>query len=103
MKKLLSAVTTILLLSGVNVVKAQEELPKDINIETMDCRTLLQMDGDDRGSTLSFFQGLITGINNETTINILKLGQVTDEVINYCIDNPNETILNTFKLYRPGS
>ena len=103
MKKLLSAVTTILWLSGINVVTAQEELPKDINIETMSCRTLLQMDGEDRDSTLLFYHGFITATNRETMVNVLELGKTTDAVVNYCIDNPDETILNTFKQYRPGS
>ncbi|TVQ45819.1 MAG: hypothetical protein EA365_07100 [Gloeocapsa sp. DLM2.Bin57] len=103
MKKLLSAVTTILLLTGVNVVKAQEELPKDIDIETMDCRTMLQMGGDDRESVIIFYHGYITAHNNATTINVLNLGQLTDQVINSCIDNPDETILNTFKQHSPGS
>lgn len=102
MKKLLSAVTTILVLTGVNVVKAQEELPKDINIETIDCKTLLQMDGDDRESTLMFYHGFITAQNNATMINVLKLGELTDQVINSCIDNPDETILNTFEQHSPA-
>ena len=102
MKKLLCPLVTILVLSGISVVKAQE--PQDeIDVTTIDCRTLLQMDGDDQDSTILFFHGLMTAKNNESVILVDKLGEATDNVVNYCIDNPNDTLLNTFTKYRPAS
>ena len=102
MKKLLCPLVTILVLSGINVVNAQE--PQDeIDLNTIDCRTLLQMDGDDQDSTILFFHGLMTAKNNESVILVDKLGEATDNVINYCIDNPDDTLLNTFTKYRPAS
>jgi DUF1009 family protein len=101
MKKLLGTVVTILVLSGVNVVKAQEP-QNEINLTTIDCRTLLQMDGDDKDSTILFFHGYMTAKNNETAILVDKLGEATDNVVNYCIDNPDDTLLNTFIKYRPA-
>jgi len=102
MKKLLCPLVTILVLSGISVVKAQE--PQDeINLTTIDCRTLLQMDGDDQDSTILFFHGFMTAKNNESVILVDKLGEATDNVINYCIDNPDDTLLNTFTKYRPAS
>ena len=102
MKKLLCPLVTILVLSGISVVKAQE--PQDeINLTTIDCRTLLQMDGDDQDSTILFFHGFMTAKNNESVILVDKLGEATDNVVNYCIDNPDETLLNTFTKYRPAS
>jgi hypothetical protein len=102
MKKLLCPLVTILVLSGISVVKAQE--PQDeIDVTTIDCRTLLQMDGDDQDSTILFFHGFMTAKNNESVILVDKLGEATDNVVNYCIDNPNDTLLNTFIKYRPAS
>jgi hypothetical protein len=61
------------------------------------------MDGDDQDSTILFFHGLMTAKNNESVILVDKLGEATDNVVNYCIDNPNDTLLNTFIKYRPAS
>ncbi|ELR97413.1 HdeA/HdeB family chaperone [Gloeocapsa sp. PCC 73106] len=101
MKKLFGILMTVLVLSEVNAVQAQG-LEEDIDLTTIDCRTLLTMDGDEQDFTLLFFHGFMSAKNNQMVINLDELGTATDQVVTYCIDNPNETLLNTFTQFRPA-
>lgn len=73
-----------------------------LDLTTLDCRALLQMDGDDRTVTLAFYHGIISGKNNQMTVNRPTLATATDNVINYCIDHPKDTLLSVFQKYRPA-
>lgn len=71
-----------------------------VDLNTLDCRTLLKMIGDQRNNTLLFYHGFMSGMNQEFITNIPELAEVTDQVIDHCIDNPNDTLMDVFKSKR---
>ncbi len=68
-----------------------------VDIATLDCRELLKLNDTDKEATLAYYHGYLSGKNNELIVDVVKLGEVSDQVINYCIDNPNEPLLTVFE------
>jgi hypothetical protein len=75
---------------------AQEQ--KIIELKAINCREVLKMEGKERELTLVFFHGFFTGKNNEMTINIDSLKNKTDKILDYCINNPNDSLIRAFEL-----
>jgi hypothetical protein len=71
-----------------------------VNLATITCRDLMTMSGEDEEDTFIFLHGFISGRNNELIINAPALTVVTDQVRNYCIDNPEATALDAFNEFR---
>ena len=67
------------------------------DLNTVDCRTLLKMSGDERKNTVVFYHGILTGMNKETTVDVSKLSEITDKVVDQCIDKPNAVLLKVFQ------
>lgn len=67
----------------------------------IDCRSLLQMEGDEREFTLIFFHGVMTGKNGEMTFDEPVLAEATDNIVDYCIDHPEDALITVFEKYRP--
>jgi hypothetical protein len=71
-----------------------------VDLRTQDCRALLRMSGSERDFTIIFYQGFISGMKNDTVFNGPKLSEATDQVIDYCIDHPNDALLKVFEAKR---
>ncbi|MGA1622886.1 MAG: HdeA/HdeB family chaperone [Synechocystis sp.] len=105
MKKrfVLSALAIANLMSVSAVAEANAETTKDaemFDMKAVSCRELMLAGTDNRGLMMSLFHGFISGQKNETTFNPDTLATVTDDIQNYCIDNPNAELLDVFKKYR---
>lgn len=89
----------IMTLVNITPAFAQEKV-KDlvaVDLNTLDCRSLLKMSGSDRDITLAFYQGMITGMNKETSVNVPVLSEVADKIVDHCIDNPKDILLKVFQ------
>ncbi len=84
---------------GQNGTKQQEAASK-INIETLPCRYLLKLRDKDKEATMVYFHGFVSGKNNQLTVDVVKLEDISDKVIDHCIDNPNDSLLKIFERYR---
>lgn len=98
-------VSTIMVLSISHLsVYAQNKPPQEdasaINIESIACRSLLKQSDADKEATIAYFHGFISGKNNELTADTLSLGEISDQIIDHCIDNPNDSLLQVFEQYR---
>ena len=71
-----------------------------INLETLDCRTMLKMENEARDFTLIFFHGFMSGKKSEMMFDGPALTEVTEKVLDHCIDNPSDTLLTTFESLR---
>jgi hypothetical protein len=78
------------------VAFAQNKINPVVDLNTLDCRTFLKLDSDHRNDVLMFYHGYISGQKNETVVNVDKLAQATDKVMDYCIDKPADTLLKSF-------
>ena len=61
---------------------------------------MLKLRDEDLETTLAYYHGFMSAKNNQMNVDVIKLGKVSDQVIDYCIDNPNEEILKVFERYR---
>ena len=75
-----------------------EEAEDDIiDLQTMTCREMLKSDGEDRANILVFMHGYIGGKKEETTVNVSVLSDATEQILDTCIDNPEQTVLSVFE------
>jgi hypothetical protein len=72
----------------------------DVNLGELDCRALLQMNGDDEQSTVVFLHGYASGKAGTTAVNIPALTEATDKIRSHCIDNPSDKLLDLFSKFR---
>lgn len=67
-----------------------------VDLNTLDCRALLKTTDRERDLMVAFYHGVVTGMKREMTANVPVLSEVTDKVIDQCIDNPKENLLKVF-------
>jgi hypothetical protein len=108
MKKFLCAfVLTIAVLGELSITAASSQTtPRNTNRDTtvdltkVDCRSLLKMDGEDRDAMVMFLHGYMSGRNNETVIDAASLTEATSKIAEFCIDNPNASVMSAFQRHR---
>ena len=83
-----------------SVAMAQDAAKPVIDLTTLDCRTLLKLDGDERQDVIMFYHGYISGQKSETVADVDKLAQATDKVVDQCISKPDEALLTAFSSNR---
>ncbi|MGH8069305.1 MAG: HdeA/HdeB family chaperone [Candidatus Entotheonellia bacterium] len=100
-RRILCLVTVIGIIASIHTTPTfSQDPPKEwavVDLNTLDCRTLLKMTGDERDATVSFYHGIITGVNKEMSVNVPALAETTDKVIDHCIDNPKDILLKVFQ------
>jgi hypothetical protein len=67
-----------------------------VDLATLDCRTFLQMEGDNRNNTVLFLHGYVSGQGKQTKIELGPISEATDRIINECIDKPAGNLLAVF-------
>ena len=103
--KWIAVVSTAFLLSisSVSVYgqnRAKQEDSSTIDAGTLACRYLLKLDDSDQQATMAYYQGFMSGKKNQLIVDVTKLGDVSENVIDHCIDNPNDSLLTVFEQYR---
>ena len=67
-----------------------------VDLMTLDCRTFLQMEGENRDNTVLFLHGYVSGQAKQTKIELAPISEATDRIINQCIDKPSDNLLSVF-------
>ena len=73
---------------------------KQVGIDELDCRTLLRLSGDERGFTILYLHGYVSGKKGQILLPAQQLAQETDQVIDQCIDQPAAKLLPLFEKVR---
>lgn len=96
------AVFGLVVMAAATPALSQEKTKVDVvvDLKTQDCRTLLRMSGSERDFTLVFYHGFMSGKKNDTNFNGPELAKITDQIIDHCIDNPNDGLLKVFETMR---
>jgi hypothetical protein len=81
--------------------KKTDETPGvQYQIDKTTCRELLQMSGDSRDFSMIFMHGFMSGKKNELLFDAPTLTAATDVAVDYCINNPDNTLLSAFEVAR---
>jgi hypothetical protein len=101
MKSLLkiSAIGALALFTTSQNALAQDDDPV-IDMNTVDCRTMLKMDSEEQDFTLIYFHGYISGTKGEIMFNGPVLREATNKIMDYCIDNPSAMVMEAFEKNR---
>lgn len=67
-----------------------------VDLTSLDCRTFLQMEGDNRNNTLLFLHGYVSGQAKQIRIELAPIADSTDRIVNQCIDRPTDNLLAVF-------
>ena len=103
--KWIAVVSTAFLLSTHSVSVygqngAKQDDSSNIDAATLACRSLLKLDDSGREATIAYYQGFISGKKNELMVDVPRLSDVSEKVMDHCIDNPNDSLLTVFEQYR---
>ena len=82
---------------GQSEMGAASESASMVDIASVDCRELLKLNDSDKEATISYYHGFFSGKNNKLVVDVLKLGEISEQVIDYCIGNPNDSLLSVFE------
>ena len=77
--------------------KTDETPGVQYQIDKTTCRELLQMSGDSRDFSMIFMHGFMSGKKNELLFDAPTLTAATDVAVDYCINNPDSTLLSAFE------
>ena len=61
------------------------------NVTELECKAVMRLDGEDRTATIAFLHGYIAGQKGQKVIDITKLSEATDKLIDDCLDHPTAT------------
>ena len=69
-------------------------------LDELDCRTLLRLAGEERGYTLLYMHGFVSGKRGQTMLPTQELAEATDRIVDHCIDRPGDKLLPVFEKLR---
>lgn len=78
----------------------REKSARDAGLDQLECRTLLRLSGDERAYTLLYFHGFVSGKTGQLQLNVDTMSEVTDRVVDHCIDHPGAKLLPVFEKLR---
>jgi len=74
--------------------------PRQAAIDELDCRTLLHLGGEERGFTILYLHGFVSGRTNQQLLPVKDLAEATDRLIDRCIDKPADKALTVLEQVR---
>ena len=83
---------------GLSGVKAEDGIK--VNLNDIDCREMLKMEGQEKRFTLLYFHGFMSGKKSEMVFDSTVLTNATDGIEDHCIDNPSDKLINAFDKFR---
>ena len=96
MKKLIPLVLVAFSLFPVQSV-AEEANENMVDMNSYQCKDIMRMSGEERSIALGVLHGYVLGKKDAVSYDPTKLGKVTDEFIEYCLDHPGDKALATFE------
>jgi hypothetical protein len=64
---------------------------------TQSCKDVMRLSGTDREIALAFAHGYVLGKKGTTQYDVDTLARITDDFIDYCLDNPVQNALQSFE------
>jgi len=76
---------------------AEEANKNMVDMNSYLCKDIMRMSGEERSIALGVLHGYELGKKGVVSYDPNKLGKVTDEFIEYCLDHPDDKALVTFE------
>jgi hypothetical protein len=92
-----AAVFATLSLAGTHALAADAPSQNARDLKDNTCKDVMRLSGQDRDVALALAHGYVLGKKGTTKFEIDKLAQITDQFIDYCLDNPKENALTAFE------
>ena len=90
----LSAIVSLLCIPGIAGAADNTK-----SVTELDCKSVMRLDGEDRTATIAFLHGYIAGQKGHKVIDITKLSEATDKLIDDCLDHPTAKALDVLMKY----
>lgn len=74
--------------------------PREKGVDQLDCRTLMRLSGEERGYTLLYLHGFVSGRKGQLKLATSDLAEATDRIVDHCIDHPADKLLAVFERFR---
>jgi len=94
---LLSAIVSLLCITALPGGAGAADNTK--SVAELDCKSVMRLDGEDRTATIAFLHGYIAGQKGHKVIDITKLSEATDKLIDDCLDHPTAKALDVLMKY----
>ena len=96
---LLSAIAVASISLPARTQEAETEVESEdvASLDATTCREILQSSGENRTNSLIFMHGYINGKKGELVVDAPALADITQQVINTCIDNPERSVLRVME------
>jgi hypothetical protein len=104
-KKIHVIITSMALLLGAPMlVLAQSQTSETedsmVKLDDISCRKLLKMNDNDKRATMIFFHGYMSAQKDDLVVNTSALANISDQIIDECINNPDTQLLNLFQKHK---
>jgi hypothetical protein len=96
----LLAMAALSIQSGNSLAESDKPAAKDASLDQLECRTLLRLSGDERAYTLLYLHGYVSGKLGQLHLDVQTMAEVTDRVVDHCIDHPSDKLLPVFQKQR---
>lgn len=74
---------------------AHGQAADDRTVEQFTCKDVMRESGQSRDTAVAFLHGFILGKSGESGFNLENFSKQTDAFLDMCLDNPNDTALDT--------
>lgn len=91
------AALAALSLGGMNALAADPPSQNARDLKSNTCKDVMRLNGQDRDVALALAHGYVLGRKGTTKYEIDRLSQITENFIDYCLDNPKANALEAFE------
>ena len=83
--------------SGMNALAADPPSQNARDLKSNTCKDVMRLNGQDRDVSLALAHGYVLGRKGTTKYEIDRLSQITENFIDYCLENPKANALEAFE------
>lgn len=98
--KIAAALTCTLAAATANAQPTPAAEARQQALNDLECRTLLRLGGEERDFTLLYLHGFVSGRTQQLLLPVKDLAEATDQLIERCIDKPNDKALAVLEQLR---
>ncbi len=92
-----AATLTALSFAGTSALAADPPSQNARDLRDNTCKDVMRLSGQDRDVALALAHGYVLGKKGTTKFEVDALARITDQFVEYCLDNPKENAMAAFE------